>query len=420
MRLFRLAIRNLLRNRWRSGLAAGGIAVATAVLIWNTGFFDGYLRLMVEGSTDVEIGHVQVQHERYVEQPATIDYFEWDDDVEREIAQSPGVVAATPRVRLFGLIGHQQRSHVGTIYGVDPETESEVSTMVDGIEQGRWLSDEMPEEGPAEVVVGTGLAETLGVEVGDELVVIAEGADGSMGDGLLEIVGIMKTGNSAIDRRGALIHLDEAQYIAAVDEGVHEVVATIDDPVRAPMVADQLQNSLDRAGFQQLRARPWQEVEPGLFQMLSYTESSNRVIFGIIFFIVALGVLNALRMSARERYREFGVMMAVGMSRKRLFSMIATEGALLGVVGSVVGGAIGAALTWYYKVQGLDLAAYMNTEQDITYMGVSFTDVVYFSMTWETVLTPAIGLIAVTTICALWPALAAIRLEPRDAITGRV
>ncbi len=413
----RMAIRNLLRNRWRSGLAAGGIAVATAMLIWNLGFIDGFLDMMVRGATDVETGHLQIQDERYVEQPATMDYFEWNDEVRQTVEATPGVLAVTPRIRLFGLVGHEERSHIGRIIGIDPVTEPQVTVMDRGIVDGRWLDESMPETGPAEVVIGIGLSRTLRVGVGDELVVIAEAVDGSMGDGLLEIVGIVQTGNSRIDRQAALLHMEEAEFIAAMEGAVHEAVVAIEDPPDAPDTARAVQQRLNAAGYDHLRVRPWQEVEPALHQMLLYTNTANFVIFAIIFFIVALGVLNALRMSARERYREFGVMMAVGMSRAKMFSLIVIEGFLLGVVGAALGAGLGAAITGYHSVRGLDLSGFV--DGDATYMGVSFADRIHFVISAETLLLPTLGLVMVSVVCALWPALSATRLVPRDAMSGR-
>lgn len=417
MKPVRLAVRNLLRSRWRSGLAAGGIAVATAVLIWNLGMLDGFFEAMVRGTTDVDIGHVQVQDTRYVDQPATIDYFEWDDDVREAIEGTAGVEATTPRVRLFGLVGHQDRSHIGRILGVDPAGEPEVTVMADGIVEGRWLDEQMPEAPPAEVVVGRGLSRALDVGVGDELVVIAEGADGSMGDGLLEIVGILETGNSRIDRQAAVLHIEEAQFIAAVDDGVHEAISSVNRPADAREIAGRMGSRLDQRGYDGLEARGWQDVEPELYQMLLYGNAANQVIFAIVFFVVALGVLNALRMSARERHREFGVMMAVGLSRVRLFSMLIVEGLILGVAGAAVGGLIGGAVTWVHATRGLDFGMFV--EGEATWMGVSFADRIYFVMTPETVLIPVVGLIVVSVICGLWPAVSSTRLDPRDAITGR-
>lgn len=413
----RMAMRNLLRNRWRSGLAIGGIAIATIMLIWNLAFIDGFYDMMIRGSTDVEIGHVQVQDRRYVERPATIDYFRWDDEVRQAIEGVPGVVAVTPRVRLFGLVGHEERSHIGRIFGVDPRREGTVTVIADGVTQGRWLSDEMPADGSAEAVIGVGLSRTLGVGIGDELVIIAEGADGSMGDGLMEIVGIVESGNSQIDRQAVLLHIEEAQFIAAMDGLIHEAVISVTNPTEAPEMARRIQGALDDIGLDDVQARPWQVVAAGLYELLLLGNQTNLVIYLIIFFIVALGVLNALRMSARERMREFGVMLAVGMSRAKLFGMVIFEGAVLGLVGAGLGGLIGGLLSYYFVVFGMDMGAFM--EGDATYMGVSFSDTIHFVMGPATVLTPVIGLILVTTLCSVWPAISSIRLNPRDAITGR-
>ncbi len=417
MMTLRMAARNLTRNRWRSGLSIAGIAVATAILIWNFGFFDGFFDLMVRGTTEVDIGHVQVQDERYIDRPATYDYFEWDEPLQEALSGSAGVEAVAPRVRLFGLVGHEDRSHVARIMGVDPAMEPQVTVMDRGVRQGRWLDEEMPVDGPAEVVIGRGLSQSLGVGLGDELVVIAEGADGSMGDGLLEVVGILETGNSRIDRQAALLHLEEAQFIAAVEGAVHEAILKVRNPALAPGVARGIQERLDAMERGEVKARAWQEVEPGLYEMLIYGDQMNRVIFLIVFFVVALGVLNTLRMSAMERHREFGVMRAVGMSRRRLFGLIALEGSILGLMGALVGGVLGAGVTYYHATAGLDLSPFV--EGDATWMGVSFAERIHFIMTWETVVYPVVGLVVVSTLCAIWPAISAIRLNARDAISGR-
>jgi ABC-type lipoprotein release transport system permease subunit len=420
MMLWRLAYRNLTRNRTRTLLAIGGIAVATILLIWNKGFIDGFYQLMIRGVTDVELGHVQIQHQDYVERPSPQDYFQWNPALADALVAVPEVRAVAPRVRLFGIVGHEERSNVGLILGIDPRRESGVTVMDQGLDEGRWLSDRGGEglsEGVVEAVIGRGLSRTLGVGVGDELVLIAEGVDGSMGDALLEVIGVVSTGNSIVDRQAVILDLAEAQYVAAMEGSLHEVVIAVGTPSDAPRVARAVQERLDELGREELQARPWQEIAKGLSDMLEITDQSNYVTFVIIFVIVGLGVLNALRMSARERYREFGVMLAVGFSRTRLFAMVLLEGVVLGLLGGLVGAVLGGGLTWYYATYGLDFGVFL--EGEATYMGVSFTDRIFFVMDGSTVFVPALGLVVVTVICAIWPAVASIRLNPRDAITGR-
>lgn len=417
MILFRLAYRNLTRNKVRTALSIGGIAVAAVMLIFNLAFINGFYELMIRGMTDVETGHVQVQHRDYVDRPSTMDYFEYDEELAEAIRGVPGVQGVAPRVRLFGIVGHEERSNVGLIIGVDPEQESRVTVMEEGVVEGRWLSAEASGEGAVEAVIGRGLSRTLGIGVGDELVLIAEGADGSMGDALLEVVGILSTGNSIVDRQAVVLHLEEAQFVAAMEGVVHELAISTGSPAEAFESARAVQARIDGLGREELQARSWQEISPGLYELLQVGDQSNYVIFLVIFFIVGLGVLNALRMSARERYREFGVMLAVGFSRSRLFAMIVLEGVVLGVLGGLAGAVLGTAVAGYFTVYGINFGAFL--EGDANYMGVSFSEQMYFTMDLSTVLTPSLGLVVVAAICALWPALAAIRLVPRDAITGR-
>lgn len=415
--VLRLAMRNLSRNRVRSYLSIGGIAVAAIMLIFNLGFIDGFYTMMIRGSTEVETGHVQVQHQAYVERPTTIDYMPYDPELGEALRGVEAVEAISPRVRLYGLVGHEERSQVGRILGIDPEREAAVTVLKQGISQGRWLTQAYDPEGKIETVIGSGLSQTLGVGVGDEVVVIAEGVDGSMGDSLLEVVGVVKTGNSGVDRSMVLVHIEEAQYIAAMEGAVHEVVMKIRDPAAAMAVAPQVQAVLDELGDEELQARSWQEVNSALYELLLVGNQSNHIIFLVIAFIVALGVLNALRMSARERMREFGVLLAVGMSRRRLFSMVLWEGVVLGVGGAVLGGIVGGGMNYYFSKKGLDFGAFM--EGEATYMGVSFSDAIYFEFGIATIVMTALGLVGVTVLCAVWPAIWAVRLNARDAISGR-
>lgn len=220
-----------------------------------------------------------------------------------------------------------------------------------------------------------------------------------------------------MERQALVLTLEDAQRLAQIGETIHELVVTISDPRGAPAVARQVQEALDKAGSEELEARPWQIIVPGLYEMILFGEEANYIIYLIIFFIVGLGVLNTLRMSAQERVQEFGVMLAVGLTRSKLFAMVVLEGAILGAVGAVVGGLLGAALNAYFAVWGLDMGVFM--ESDFTLMGVSFSEKLYFVQTWPMVLEPALGLIVVTALCALWPGVWAIRLNPRDAISGR-
>ncbi len=423
--MFRLAVRNLARNGWRSTLTAAGIAVAVALLVWSNGMMGGMLTMMVRGATGVQIGQAQIHNEAYAERPGLYRGFDLTDDLLVAVEGVDGVQAASPRVHVYGLLGHETTSQIVGFVGVDPTREAATTLVDDAITEGRWLAAERePYPAPREIVIGTKLAELLEVGVGAELVVFLQAADGSLGNDLLKVVGIVDTGNTAVDRTQVFLPLDDAQYLAAMEGRVHEIALALDDVSdTAPTVAA-IQAAVDGvdgvppSGDDHLLVRSWAEVIPEMYQMVEYSRSSNWVIYMIIFTIAALGVLNAQRMSALERRREFGVLLSIGLSPPRLGAMLVMETVLLTALGAAAGAAIGLSLNLWFRTHGLDLAA-LSSGGSFEIFGVAFGDRIYFDWTAADVLTPTGLIIGISLLCGLWPAWWGMRLNAIQAVAGR-
>ena len=214
----KIGLRNLARNRWRSGLTLGGIAVSVAFMVWILGFMEGWLGAMVQGATAVETGQVQVQTVGFADNPRVYRSFAVDQRMLDVVRGVEGVVSVSPRVKLNGLIGHEEKSQVGRILGVDPGLEAETTPVVQALAEGRWLSAEPAAyPAPREVVLGVTLARQLQVGPGDELVVFLEAADGSLGNDLLQVVGTVQTGNTSVDGMTVYMHLEDARFLAALE-----------------------------------------------------------------------------------------------------------------------------------------------------------------------------------------------------------
>lgn len=417
--LTRIAARNLFRHKWRTILTIGGIAVSTALLIWLLALLTGIYDEMARGTTSLEIGQVQIQSAEYVERASIHHHFAAPPELLDELEDTPGVDAAAPRVILHGLLGHEEQSRITRIKGVDSAREARVTVLERALISGQWLAADPPEETePRQVVVGSVVARILDVGVGDEIVVIVQAADGSMGNDLLQVTGIVHTGNIEIDRHTAFMHLEDVQFISALEGQVHEI-ALAADLDQAPSIAEAIQQSFARHGEREfLVIRPWQEIASEIYLMTELAQQLSWWLLFIIFAIAALGTFNTLRMSTLERSREFGVMLGVGLSRGRLMSIIAIEGILLGVIGAILGGIFGAALAYGMGTYGLSVE-FFTAEESLTLMGVAFSDRIYFDVPTMAIVAPVVGILVVTALCSLWPAAMAIRLEPRDAIAGR-
>jgi ABC-type lipoprotein release transport system permease subunit len=281
---------------------------------------------------------------------------------------------------------------------------------------------------PREAVIGQGLARQLQVGPGDELVVFLEGADGSLGNELLELVGVVRTGNTQLDRGTVYIHLEDAQYVAALGDGIHHLAVRVVDLAAAGHAAAGIASAIGAAygmpadtivvAEGRLVVQPWQELVPSLHQMIELSRNSYWIMYLLIYLVAAVGVLNTQRMSAMERRREFGVMMAIGMRPRRMFRTLLVETAVLGLVGAALGAVLGGLLGWYHSVWGFDLGAFSGGGS-FSYMGVTFSERLHFDLTTAALVQPVVIMIGVAVISGLVPALRAARIDPAPTIAGR-
>lgn len=428
----KLAFRNLFRNQWRSMLTAGGVAAAVCVLVWLNAFMGGMITQMIRGATALETGQVQFQTTAYADEPKIWYTFPADEKLYEKVEEVEGVEAVEPRVEFGGLAGTDKRSKIARFVGVDAERSS---TLREAVTEGDWLSESPPKSAKKrEAVIGVDLAREVDVEVGDELVALASTQDGSLGNDLLTVVGIVEAGNNAIDQRSVFMHLPDAQFLAAMNGEIHELMIR-STPIReAEMTAEKLESVA--AWWQQERmaesttfvdgekrptelvVRPWQDMVPTLADYVKLSGTSMWIIYLVIYFLAALGILNTQRMSALEREREFGVMQAIGMSPRRLFVAVLWETTLLTLIGAVVGALIGTGLNLYFAEYGMNLGAFME-EDSFTFMGVALSMRIEFEVSWLGTIEPVLAVLPVALLCGLWPALSSARLDPAKAISSR-
>ena len=411
-----LAFRNVLRNRWRSGLTACGIAVSVTICIWFGHMMTAMLDEMVDSLTGSEIGDVQLTSEAYVEETNLFNALPLADVHLSEVRQLSQVASVSARLQAFGLIGDERHSQVARIMGVLPADERGASRVPSQITDGEWLSDTTqvwPES--AEVVLGKMLAKQLKVKAGDTLAIFTNGADGSLGNDKLVVRGVASTGSSALDRMGVWMHLERAQELTALEGRVHEVaikgVPGLD--------VDELAGAVRGVIGEGVTARTWREVVPSMDATIEVTKGSMGIIYFIIFLIAALGVLNTQRMSALERRREFGVLIAIGTTPGRLARQVIAETVVLSALGGLLGVLLGALAVYNNQVNGFDFgAAYGSGGQEMDYMGVAL-GTIYFHLNWTDVLVPTVIMMVVGLLCGLWPAFTSSRIDAPRAIAGR-
>lgn len=241
-------------------------------------------------------------------------------------AQTPGVLAVSPLVTgaAFASRGGSNKSVV--LMGVQPEAYGRIVKMDGYMTRGRFAVQ------GSEALIGTELANDLGVSVGDKLrVTTAIGASET-----LHITGLFDTGNRDLNRRWVFVTLKLAQTLLDMPGGVSQIDLTVTDLFGAEAVANRLQA---RTG---LLVESWMQTNAGLLTALSNQTVSNNLIRSFVVIIVALGISSVLVVSVVQKQREIGILRAMGAGQGRIMAVFLLQGGLVGLLGS----ALGSGLAW--------------------------------------------------------------------------
>lgn len=400
-----IAWRNLWRQGRRSLITSSAMAVSVglcmATICLNDGTYQQLFQLMVVQ----QLGHIQVHDPDY---PGTRSLYETVEDADAVLAEIEGhdeVVAAAPKLNGFGLVGGADVSKGAQFIGIDPDRERNVTPIHDRVVDGEWLSG----EAEGSILLGHRLAEELEVGVGDEVVVVTQATDGSLGNLLYTVKGTFRTGNNQMDKGGAYLHLADFQSLWVLPDQVHEITLITTDADNLTPVAEVL-----REAHPDLLVRPWQDVSPETASLMSVQDGAAFFMVGLVFLVASFGVVNTMLVSVFERTREFGVMRALGVGPLQLVQMVIIESVLLASMAAVGGLVLGGGLDAYLIFNGFDLSA--SLPDGLEFNGVVMEPVIRGAFRPAPVVFTLLTLIVVSALAAIWPAFRAATIQPVDAI----
>lgn len=403
MAWLRLALGNLRANRRRTGITLLSLTVGVAGLVFLWAFIDGINAQMINNMTGYLTGDLKVHARGFHDERELNIALPEQWNLPPGVADTEGVAAAAPRLTGHALVSLAEKSRAMQVTGVDPAGEKTVTRLDHSLVAGRYL------QSGNEILLGAGAALALEAEVGDELALVVQAADGSIGADRFTVVGLFETGVKRIDGQVAQIPLISAQELYALWGRVTEVAARVDDPDQLPLVIDRLQRQL-RA--RQVEVLGWPELMPSLVQMMDFHNAVAYIVIFVVFVVVAAGIANTILMSVMERGREFGVMMAVGTSGSRIVQLVLLETSLMALAGYALGLVLGLAVTAYFASSGLDFTAYIKAMD--TMPGLS--GIVYPTTSPDRWAIIGVVVIVVALLAAVVPAWIASRHTPLEAM----
>ena len=406
----KMAWRNIWRNPRRTVLTICAITFASLLLVFMLSFQFGSYETMINTSVKISTGHLQIQAEKYQEKKSIRYVIPDPQKVAGIVNTIPEVAAYTFRGQAFALISSKNRSYGVVVTGIDPPGEANVSRIKKLVREGNFLSATDVNQ----AVVGKLLAKNLRVKIGDELTLLGQGRDGSIAATVLQVKGIFSSGIDEFDRSAIQIPLSTFQEIFTMDEAVHEIVVIGRALSDVSGIKAQLQEALPALNSRKsLKTLDWQEIMPGLRQAIEMDLVSGLIFYGLLIIVVAFSILNTFLMAIFERTKEFGVMMAIGTSPRRLTKVLLIESMTMTMIGIIAGIVLGIALTYYFQVYGIDFSG---GSELLSQFGI--TGRMYPKLSILSVSIGPFMVLFFTFFAALYPALKVRRLRPVEAMTA--
>jgi putative ABC transport system permease protein len=397
-----IAWRNIWRNKKRSAVLLVAIALGLCGGLFATGVMVGMAESMVNTAIDRELGHLQIHTTSFKTNPAINDFIPGGDSIAASLLSIEGVTGVSARTVIEGMASSPVTNTGVKIEGVVPKGESSVTTISKAIVDGEYLND----VGRYPVIIGRKLADKLDVRVRSKLVLSFPGRDGGIIYGSFRIVGLFESGSSVIDKATVMVRRDDLATLLGSESLVHEIALRLQNAQSLPRVTGSLK--LKYAG---LAVESWKQLAPELKLTSETTNISMLFFLGIILFGLLFGITNTMLMSVLDRVREFGVLMAIGMKRKRIFTLIILETMFLALSGGVAGVTLGALAVGITKATGINLSVVSEGLLNYGIASMLYPDVpliLYFEL----------GVLVVITalFAAIYPGVKATKLNPAKSI----
>ncbi len=401
MMLARMAYRNVFRHRRRSlltGLMMAGGCTLFAIFI---GIISGSYGNIITLFTDDHTGHIQVHANGYLDKPSIYKQIKDPYTLGKQILGVKHVSAFAPRTHVPALAFAETKTTGLTVTGIDASLEPEVSKIKGRVKEGSFLSLEPSNE----VLISDRIARVLKVDVGGELALISQAADGSIANGLFRVKGIISSDGSRYHAARLYMHIQSADQFFALDNGVHEIAVKLTGHEKARETASKIQTMIGDS----FESDPWQVVESEFFRAMQADVKSNYITIIVFTIIIALGVLNTVLMVILERTREFGVMKAVGTRPTDIMKLIVIETLMLALMSIVVGNIGGVIANWILSVHGITIPT------PVEYGGVLFEKITS-EITFKSIWFPSLVIFVSSLVVSLPPAMRAARISPTRAM----
>ncbi|HCX25124.1 MAG: ABC transporter permease [Flammeovirgaceae bacterium] len=399
--LVKIAWRNIWRSRGRSLVVLGSIVVGIWALVSAVGFMNGFIVGYMADIINHDISSIQIHNPEF-KKDKEVKYVIVDGEQKVQTIEGwAGVKAATSRVLVNGMIASPKKASGVQIRGIDPAEESQVTQLDSLIGEGTYF--EGIKRNP--ILIGKKLAEKLGVGVKSKVVLTFTDANLNLTSAAFRIAGIIESSSINLNEGYAFVKQSDLIRLLGIQD-VHEIAVLTDPQIDEATIVAKYKES-----YPSDLPETWREIAPELALIQEMYSSMLYVLITIVMIALVFGILNTMLMAVLERFKELGMLMAVGMARIKVFGMVLLETIFIGVLGAPIGLLFGWLTMLYYTSHGIDLSAYSEGLESFGY-----SSILYPYIEDSTYMTIAIAVVITAFVGAVYPAWKAIRLKPVEAL----
>ncbi len=405
--LLKLAFRNIFRHFTRTFLTFLAIALGLALLILMDSMLTGIDQESFDKIINYETGHIKIFDLGYREDEENLPLdmaIDKPASIIKELEKDPNVAGVTSRInfRIMLSDGVDQFPAVGI--AIDPKDDEAVFLLKQAVEEGEFLT-EADEDA---MLLGEGLAEDFGVDVGDYLTILTRTKYDTYQALDLRIKGLLRTEDPHIDWTAAVIPLNLGQESLDMGSGVTEIDIKLKNPAKTQEFRDILAKEITG-----VEVATWQDLAEDVMAIARAKRGGTAFLLFSVFLIALIGISNTILLAAFERVREVGMIAAMGMRRGQIIRLFVLEGAMIGLLGSIAGCLLGILLNIPFVKYGLNWGFMMRDIGDIGYRVTGVSRGVW-NLTLI-VITFIFGIV-ISALTSIYPAWVASKMEPTEAL----
>lgn len=397
--LVKIAWRNIWRNTTRSVVVIIAIALGLWAGVFASAFVQGMMRQKIETVIKAEMSDFQFHRPGFTDEYLAKLYMQNGEEIRSKVGTEESVIASSGRLISMGMVGSAKQNGAIKIVGIDPDDEAAVTGLNEQVLDGEYF--EGVKRNP--ILISQATAEKFRVKLKSKLILTLQDVDGEIIAGAFRVVGIYKTENVMFDRMNVYVRQDDLRKLIKIETGLHEIAVSLNDQDLADPMATKYQEI-----HPDLSVQSWLDLATGMRMMVDMIDVYIYYIVGIILVALLFSILNTMLMAVLERVREIGMLMAVGMTKGKVFLMIMLETLILTMIGGPLGLLISWAFVTYYGVNGIDLGG--------AYDEVGFSSVIYPFLDGRSYLDVTFMVVIMAIVAAIYPAIKALNLNPVEAI----